>query len=243
MKKLFVDSLYAFLNLQKKVLTWYYDFKYKKHSSKSTSSKTYITAGETMYLNAQEKLDAKEVINNAKNVFKEHLKDPQKIFEYIESQGTPIFVIKKARTVLWFVGEDEGFIPAKSGFQALALALCLNIFSNQKLALGFETPALFALKSYEVSPYFLAYQLYHWMAYSKNLSGYDAKTIKNFKNIFALDKDIMAMKNLSIEEILSLREAIARDVEAIEMVAALAKEVSGQKKASDKLKKDGNISI
>lgn len=243
MKKLLINIIYKVIGLQKKILSWYYDFKYKKRIGGAKLSKNYITAGEMMSLNAQEKLDAKEVVDNAKNLFKEHLNEPQKIFDYIKEQGTPVFVVKKAHKILWFLGEEEGFIPDKAGFDALTLSIFLKIFAEPKSEISLKTPAMFVLRDTQVSPYFLAYQLYHWMAYSKNLSGYDPKTVKNFKNIFALDKDIMAMKNLSIEEILSLREAIARDVEAINMVVALAKEVAGQKKASDKLKKEGNISI
>lgn len=244
MKKIFINIIYMIIDIQKKILKRYYDFKYRKISKiRSVSSKTYITAGERMSLNSQEKLDAKEVVENAKSVFKEYLKEPQGIFDYIKEQGTPIFVIERANTVLWFVGEEEGFIPPKEGISAILLALCINIFSAQKIPVRLKTSAMFVLRGLDVSAYFLAYQLYHWMAFTKNLSGYDPKTVKNFKNIFNIDKSPMGIKNLSIEEILSLQEAIARDVEAIDMVVALAKEVSGQKKAMDKLKKDGNISI
>jgi hypothetical protein len=232
----------AILDFQKKVLTWYYDFKYAKYTKKS-SSKTYVTAGETLYLNAQEKLDAKEVIENAKSVFKENLDEPDKIFDYIKSQGTPVIELKKASTVLWFAGQEEGFIPPQKGLKAFVLGLLINIFAKDKITLGLQTQGMFVFKDTIISPYVLAYQLYHWMAYTKNLSGYDEKTLKQFKNIFALDQDIMARKKLSIEEIISLREAIAREVEAIDMVSQLAKEVAGAKKASDKLKKDGDISV
>ncbi len=119
----------------------------------------------------------------------------------------------------------------------------INIFSKDKIELGLQTQGMFVLRDTDLNPYFLAYQLYHWMAYSKNLSGYDSRTVKQFKNIFNLENDIMARKSLSIDEILSLRESIAREVAAIDMVVALAREISGSKKASDKLKKDGDISI
>lgn len=244
MKKIFINIIYSVVNLQNKLLKKYYDFKYRKISkTKSVSSKTYLTASEKMTLNAQEKFYAKEVVDNAKSVFKKHLQDPEKIFEYIEERGTPIFVVKKANKILWFIGEEEGFIPPKTGILAVFLWVLLNIFSSQKISFGFKTPAMFVVRGFDVSAYFLAYQLYHWMAFTKNLSGYDPKTIKNFKNIFNIDRDPTAIKNLSIEEILSLQEAIARDVEAIDMVVELAKEAAGQKKAMEKLKKDGNISI
>lgn len=232
----------AILAFQKKVLTWYYDFKYAKYTKKS-SSKTYVTAGETLYLNAQEKLDAKEIIDNAKSIFKENLDEPERIFDYIKSQGTPVIKLHKASTMLWFVGQEEGFIPPQKWLKALVLSVLINIFSKEKVPFRCQTPGMFVFRDTTVSPYLLAYHIYHWMAFSKNLSGYDERTVKQFKNIFVFEQDIMARKQLSIEEILSLREAIAREVEAIDMVVALAKEVSGAKKASDKLKKDGDISI
>ena len=239
-----MDLIYKILDLQKKFLQWYYNFKYKKYAKTgSVSARSRITAHETMNFNAKEKLEAQQVIETAKSIFKEHLNDPSKVFDYIKNQGTPVFWLPNAHMFLWFVGEDEGFIPPKSGLQALFLTICINILSNDKIPFSFNTPPMFVLRNVTISPYFLAYQLYHWMAYSRNLSGYDEQTMRNFKKIFVLDTDLEARKNLSIEEILSLREAIARDIEAINMVVELAYEVSGQKKAMDKLKKDGNISI
>lgn len=230
------------LSFPKKAFILYNDFKNTKYT-KTSSSKTYVTAGETLYLNAQEKLDAKAVIESAKSIFKENLNEPDKIFEYIISQGTPVIKLKNANIMLWFVGLKEGFISPQKNISALGLSLLINIFSKDKMELSLQTPGMFVFRETALSSYFVAYHLYHWMAYSKNLSGYDEKTGWQFKNISKLEKDIMKRKNLSIEEILSLREAIAREVEAIDMVVQLAKEISGAKKASDKLKKEGDISI
>jgi hypothetical protein len=244
MEKIFVEILYKILALQTKIQKWYYNFRYGKYlSTKSVSSNTHITATETLHLDAQEKLVAKETVEKAKSIFKENLTEPGKIFDYIKAQGTPVFTIPKANKVLWFVGEEEGFITPKFGFGAWFLCAVINILSKEKISFTFKTPAMFVVRTYELSPYFLAYQLYHWMAFSRNLAGYDPKTVKNFKNIFNLENDVLARKRLSIEEILSLREAIARDVEAIDMVVQLALEVSGQKKAAEKLREKGDISI
>jgi hypothetical protein len=54
------------------------------------------------------------------------------------------------------------------------------------------------------------------------------------------DSDV---KEMSIEEILALKEAIARDAQAAEFVIQLAKESTGAKKALDKMKNDGGASI
>ncbi|MDD3419310.1 MAG: hypothetical protein PHE78_01780 [Candidatus Gastranaerophilales bacterium] len=244
MKRIFVQFVFKIIEIEKQFLKWYYDFRYGKYlNTKSVSSHTHITANETLHLDAQEKLAAKQTVEQAKSIFKENLKDPSKIFDYIKEHKTPVYLVPKANKALWFVGEEEGFITPKKGISALFLCLLINVFSKEKIPFTFKTPAMFVVRTYELSAYFLAYQLYHWMAYSRNLSGYDPKTVKNFKNIFNLENDALARRRLSIEEILSLREAIARDIEAIDMVKQLALEISGQKKASDKLKEQGDISI
>ena len=51
------------------------------------------------------------------------------------------------------------------------------------------------------------------------------------------------MKSLSMEKIISLKEAIARDQEATTFVLNYTKEVEGSKKVLDKIKNDGGANV
>lgn len=244
MRKFFVKLFGKVIIAQSKILELYYNFKYRKFlSTKSVSGKTHISSYETMTLDSQEKIKIEEIIEESKSVFKDYLDNPEQVFAYIEKQGTPVIKMKNANIVLWFIREDEGFIVPQKNLRALFLSFMIKVFSNYKMDVGVKTPCMFLMRDLPFSPYTLAYQLYHWLAYSNNLAGYDEHTMKNFKNIWALDKDPRKIKTLSLEEILSLKEAIARDVEAIDMVKELAVEISGQQKASQKLKEQGDTTI
>lgn len=241
----FVITLFGKLMVaQSKILELYYNFKYRKYlNKKSVSGKTHISSGAMMSLDSEEKLKVEKIIEESKEIFKNYLDNPEKVFSYIQERGTPVIKMKYSNIVLWLLNEDEGFIVPQHGFRALFLSFMIRFISGYKIKVAFNTPCVFLMRDLPISPYTLAYQLYHWLAYSNELGGYDEHTMRNFKNIWAIDKDPRKMKKLSLEEILSLREAIARDVEAIDMVKELAIEVSGQKRAMEKLKKDGDANV
>lgn len=244
MKKLYLKLFSKALLLQSKVLKIYYDFKYRKYlSTKSVSGNTHVSSSETLFLDAQEKLKAQEIIEESKEIFKKFADDPDKIFDYIKDQGTPVITMNHSNFFLWFLNEDEGFIVPQKNLRALFLSIVLKYVAKHDIEIGFKTPCLFLMRDLPKSSYTLAYQLYHWMAFTNKLGGYDEHTMRNFKNVWNLDKNPKGMKNLSLEEILSLREAIARDVEAIDMVRELSTELSGQKKVLDKMQNDGDAII
>lgn len=67
------------------------------------------------------------------------------------------------------------------------------------------------------------------------LPGYDYATQENFKRIFEFS-DPKKVQQLSYSEVMSLKEALRRDVDAIEFVLELSKEQEGSKKTLDKIK-------
>lgn len=94
----------------------------------------------------------------------------------------------------------------------------------------------------EINIYYMLHQFHKWYGFKKNLPGYDEMAQDLFKDNLdnMSDSDV---KEMSIEEILALKEAIARDAQAAEFVIQLAKESTGAKKALDKMKNDGGASI
>ena len=70
-----------------------------------------------------------------------------------------------------------------------------------------------------------------------NLPGFNAEAQNNFQKF--LHSDDSDIKLLSVEEILDLKEAIARDVEAINFIVDLAKSTTGSKNALKKMTAGG----
>ena len=67
------------------------------------------------------------------------------------------------------------------------------------------------------------------------LPGFDDEAQQKFKKIFEYEIDAN-VQTLTYEEIISLKEAIARDIEAIDFVTKLAKEQDGAKKVFENIK-------
>ena len=99
---------------------------------------------------------------------------------------------------------------------------------------------MFVLSTGQVNIYNMAHQFHKWYGYRMGLPGFDDEAQEKFKKIFDYELD-SNVELLSYEEILSLKEAIHRDIEAIDFVINLAKESEGAKKAFKNIKdnKDG----
>ena len=86
----------------------------------------------------------------------------------------------------------------------------------------------------------MLHQFHKWCAFKKDLPGFDEKSQALFKENLNKMSD---GKDLSVEEIIALKEAIARDAQAAEFVIQLAKESDGVKNALNKIKNDGSAEI
>ena len=74
-----------------------------------------------------------------------------------------------------------------------------------------------------------------------DMPGFDPKAQENFRK-FVDEKSYLNLNNLSVEDIMALKEAIARDVDAIDFVQKIAKQNEGSQKAMKKLT-DGGASV
>ena len=99
---------------------------------------------------------------------------------------------------------------------------------------------MFVLRDMDINIYYMLHQFHKWYGFKKNLPGYDELAQDLFKKNLENMSDTQEM---TVEEILSLKEAIARDAQAAEFVIQLAKESSGAKKALEKIQKDGGAEI
>ena len=180
----------------------------------------------------------KDKVNQEKieKLIENHINEPQKLFDYIKGAKTPIYKIKNADKILAKINEQEGFILPKKGLKALYL----NLILNKKIA--FETSEIFVLRSYDVNIYAFIYQFYNWYCYKIKLSGFENDTQEYFKHIFEIC-ETNKIDLLNYEEILNLKSAIKRDIEAIDFVKKMAQKFSMQKKNLEKIKQGQSISV
>ena len=175
-----------------------------------------------------------------KNIVKKYLKNPEGMLDYIEQHGTPVYRIDNADVLLDFIKEEEGLILPKKGFKALYLNVLLAVFGKKKLTLKMSAGDMFILRNMPVNVYSMLHQFHKWMSFKMNLPGCEDETQ-------SLMRDMMYNRTgsgeLSIDEIMALKDAIARDREAIDFVINLAKETEGAKNAMKKLKDDGSANI
>ncbi len=180
----------------------------------------------------------KDKLNQEKieKLIEKHINEPQKLFDYIKGAKTPIYKIKNADKILAKINEQEGFILPQKGIKALYL----NLILNKKIA--FKTNEMFVLRSYNVNIYAFIYQFYNWYCYKMKLSGFENATQEHFKHVFEIC-ETNKIDLLNYEEILNLKSAIKRDIEAIDFVKKMAQKFSMQKKNLEKIKQGQSISV
>lgn len=208
----------------------------------SSTTKTHIDSHTTLTLSAQTEKNLEMVDAEVRNIVKPYLKNPEKLLAFINEHGTPVYKFDLADKLLAAINEEEGFISPLKGFKAFYLNFAVGLFSQKKLRLSFKTEEMFVLRDKSINIYYMLHQFHKWYGFKSGLPGYDAKAQELFKENLDKMTDESA-KELSIEEILALKEAIARDAEAADFVIQLAKESSGAKNALNKIKQDGSAEI
>lgn len=213
----------------------------KTNISVGTTKKVFL--GDEVLEITSETLKNRDKLNaKVSKIVKENLKTPQKLFDYIEKNGTHVYKLNHADVILNFIKEEEGFVTELKGFKAFYLNFMISLLKEKKLSFKFYTPAMFVLRDMEVDPYYMSHQFYKWFGYKMKLPGYDYKTQENFKTTFKTlaNQDI---SKLSLDEIVAVKEAINRDNEAIEFVLNLCRENSTSKKVLFKILKGQSATV
>lgn len=204
----------------------------------NSSTKTHINASETLTITSDTNKILDTITSEVINIVKTCETDPKKLLDFVQDHGTPVYRIKNADKILKRIKEEEGFISPISGLKAFYLNFFTALLSEKRLKFSFKPEAMFVLKDAEPSIYFILHQFYLWYGYTKGLPGYDEKS----RSLLKAHIDVMSesdVNGMSVEEIIGLKEAIARDREAAEFVIQLAKESSGAKKALEKMQQGG----
>ncbi len=214
----------------------------KPHTYIASTTKTHINASETLTINAETQKIIEVMQAQLVNIIKACSLNTDKILEYVQTHGTSVYKIANADKILAHIKEEEGFISPLKGWKAFYLNFWIGLLCDKKLNFSFKTKEMFVVKNTEIDIYFILHQFHLWFGFTKGLPGYDDKSRELLKT--HIDKMSDAdVNSMTMEEIIGLKEAVARDKEAAEFVVRLAKETSGAKKALEKMRQDGGANV
>lgn len=236
--------LYSVLALQEKVLGKVLGKKLgRSHKSiyLNTTSKKVFAQAASLELTSKTEKNKVKLENDIKTILKKYENDPEKLLKFVQRSGTKVYKIPFANKILGLINYEEGLISKTEGFKGLYLNIIITLLVGERINFQkinfFKTEPMFVLRESGLDNYCLIQQFHKWYAMKLNLPGFDAESQNNFqKFITSNDEDV---KLLNIEEILGLKEAIARDVEAINFIVNLAKSTTGSKNALRKITTGG----
>lgn len=233
--------IYWILSLQEKALTKKLKSNLQTVYTDTTTKRAY-SKDYSMTLTSITERNKARLEYDIKALLKKSQNNPNSLLEFIEEKGTKVYKIDYANKILGFILEEEGLISAKKGLSALYLNLVISILAKEPVKISFKTEPMFVLRDLPVDSYYMIHQFHKWYAMKLNLPGFDYVAQENFKKFFKASNDD-EMKSLNVNEILSLKEAIARDVEAINFVVELAKSTDGSKKAMKLITQEQGASV
>ena len=225
--------VYYFLEKQEKALTKRLS-RHLRTSSSNSTSKTVVSKGVTMTLNAETERNKDLVLKNVSDIIKGCNSDISKLLAFIESKGTKVIRLENADKILSVIKEEEGLITPLEGIEALYI----NTGTHSGFSL--KSKPMFVMRNGQIDPYYMAHQFYKWYALQMKLPGFDFMSQKIFK--IYLNSDGAILSNLTLDEMTGLKEAIARDQEATTFALDLAKQKEGSKKVLEKMQ-DGGANV
>lgn len=199
------------------------------------SGKTYMNAHESITISSKFQDKRKQIDKKIREIVKRNIKTPDRLLEFIEKNGTKVYRVKFADKLLRFVGEEEGFILPHKGFEAF----CLNLALENKIS--FKTSEMFILRDLPVNVYAMSHQFHKWYGFKMNLPGFDERATELFRDV--CENNYQAPKNLKYSDIMSLKEALRRDIEAIDFVVNLSRENEKSHEALDNIKNGAKVKI
>ena len=226
--------IYFLLSVQEKTLSYRLD-KTLKASYKNKTSKTVISATEHMTLSAETVKNKELVRKNVEDIVNGAKEDSSKLLDYVKSANCAVIESPVADKILKVIREDLGFISELRGLKALYLNLSLG------LGFSFKTKPMFVLKEGNIEFLALVYHFYRWYSMRMGLPGFDYDSQEKFKIYM---RDINAdTANLSMEALLALQEAVARDKEATEFCLEYSKRTKGAENVKKKMTEEGGANI
>ena len=116
----------TFRRIYNKLLVLNKKHKLAKISSMQKSlSKYNINSAASFSQKAQTEQYKTQADEKIKAIVKQYMKSPEKLIQYLQTQGIKVYKIKNAEKILSKFAEEEGFITPLKGIKALAINLIL----------------------------------------------------------------------------------------------------------------------
>lgn len=196
------------------------------------------TDPDTFNLIAESRKQVEEVANAAKEAIQANCTEPAQLAAFMESHQTPIFVLNHAMLgsmALMALGFELGFIPPGEGkryqmLQKLLMAQAKRLSAQPAgdEALANQLPqGVIVLTQPLCTLGYMSHQLHHWLAFRAGMQGYSDRSQQLYRQFWQKQNGQLGREvyKMSGEDILALKAAINRDMEALRFLRAITCEV------------------
>jgi hypothetical protein len=190
---------------------------------------------DTFRLVAETRRRAEEIATTAREAVKEAYSDPAQLASFIESHQTPVFVLSAdvfSKACLWSLGFAPGFIPPSDSRRYRCLQAFLRLQAGLTRKPNGASPddfkhGVFVLPRPLFTVGFISHQLHHWLAFRSGLMGYCDRAQALYRKFWDENQGQVGAEvyDMTAEDIMALKAAINRDLEALEFLRGLARDI------------------
>ena len=198
--------------LKIKTLVETFNERKQKKSIKTDVKASINSAAQLNFVSENEKL-REEAEKTAEKIVMNFRNDTDKALEFLKKKNVKVYRTKFAVKLLQNIGEKQGFISPLKGFKAFYMNFVFGLICDGKINISFETKPLFVFNRNNVEPFYLAAQIYKWVALKKKMPGFEFEVQEKFKKLYNKMTE-QEINKLSTEEIFAVKEALARENEA-----------------------------
>jgi hypothetical protein len=214
---------------------------------------------DTFKLISESSKQVADVANIARDAIKAHYTDPVQLATFIESHQTPVFVLEHwllGGGPLAALGYEPGFITPGQGrrfqmlqklLQAQGKRLGQHAASDDALSNGLPHGVIVLTRPLFTVGY-LSHQLHHWLAFRAGMPGYSDRAQQLYRQFWQKQNGSLGQEvyKMSAEDLMALKAAINRDMEALQFLKTITNEViipaQQARRVSDQLAGGGSAS-
>ncbi len=221
-KKFFLTLLLKIKNLKENFAN---KIAVKNNGNININSKMKVSVNQaaSLHLNTVSDEDKKKVENIAEKIIKKYFGDIPKTIKLLEKRGIKVYRTRFAVKLLGNINEKQGFLTPLKGYKAFYLNFWIGLLCDKKLVFSTKTNEMFVFTTKDIDNFYLASQVYRFVAFKKNLAGFEYEIQEKFKKIYK-NPNVKNFNSLTAGDIFALKEAIARDVEAVDFATNLYSE-------------------
>lgn len=215
-----------FLNFLLKVKNFLSTFSKKKKIENSFTfgnGKSVINQAASLEIKTKNEELQKEAEKIALKFVKKYLNDTNKTIEILETKNVRVYRTALVLEILKYINEKPGFIIPLKGFKGFYINFVTSLLFDKKLKFKMNSDEMFIFSTKEIDKFFFASQIYKFIAFRRNLSGFDFKNQEKFKKLYKNPNET-AFSKLTAGDIFAVKEVIARETEATDFALKLSEE-------------------